>query len=460
VVDQLTRVDLLVIGSGAAGGALAVDQARAGRAVVLVERELVGGSSVNVACIPSKALVASARAERTVRRAKDLGILVTGGRADLDLLREHATGVVRELVGRQLEEFAAAGVELVMGTARFIAPRTVEVRQDDGGSRTIRGHHVVIDTGSRPVVPDIPGLVATQPWTSRTAITLPELPGHLIVLGGGRVGCELGQLFASIGVRVTIVERGPHVLTDEDEDIAGAVTEVLSGDGIEVRAREDVEWVERDPGTGVRVRLVDGGDVVGDEILVATGHLPATRNLGLARAKVHVTEDGYIEVNDHLHTTATGTWAAGDVAGSPRFTHASLDDYRIIKSSFAGTPRSTRDRFIPYTVFTTPEFSRVGLTERQAREAGHDVLVATLPVARIPRARTMRDTDGLWKGVVDAGTGQILGATLFGPQAGEAIAAVQLAMTAGLPYPALRDAIISHPTMSEGLNLLFARIGE
>ena len=458
-MDQPEKVDLLVVGSGAAGRALAVDQARAGRAVVMVERHLIGGNSVNIACVPTKSLVASARVERILRRAKDLGILVEGSRTDLDLVREHETEVVRAMVATHREQFAAAGVDLVLGTARFVAPRTVEVHRDDGGTRVVRGREVVIDTGSRPALPDIPGLVATQPWTSASASTLPELPEHLIVLGAGRDGCELAQIFAALGAHVTIVDRAPHLLPDEDDDIAAAVTEVFRRDGIDVRIPEDVEWVDRDPDTGVRVRLVDGTDIVGTEILVATGHEPATRQLGLAHAKVRRTDEGYIEVDEHLRTTAERTWAAGDVAGSPRFTHASLDDYRIIKSCLAGTPRSTRDRLIPHTVFTTPELGRVGLTERQARAAGHDVVVATLPVADIPRARTTRDTDGLWKAVVEAGTGRILGAALFGPQAGEAIAVVQLAMTAGLPYPALRDAIIGHPTMSEGLNLLFGRVG-
>jgi pyruvate/2-oxoglutarate dehydrogenase complex dihydrolipoamide dehydrogenase (E3) component len=457
VVDQFEKVDLLVVGSGTAGKALAVDQAGAGQRVVLVEREMIGGACVNVACVPTKSLVASARAERIIRRAKDLGILVEGSRIDLELLRQHETSVVEATVAKDIERFKASNVELVIGIAQFVAPRTVEVRLN-GHCRLIWGRRVVIDTGSMPVVPDIPGLVAARPWTSHTAITLPALPGHLLVLGGGPVGCEFAQVFAALGTHVTIVERGPHVLIDEDEDIAAAVTEAFHRDGIDVRVREDVEWVERDPDTGVHMRLVDGEDITGDEILVAAGRKPTTELLGLTRAKVLRTDDGYIQVDEHLRTTAKHTWAAGDVAGTPTFTHASLDDYRIIKSCFAGTPRSTRDRLIPYTTFTTPELGRVGLTERQARDAGHDVVVATLPVAEIPRARTMHDTDGLWKAVIDAGTDRILGAALFGPLAGEVITTVHQAMAAGMTYPALRDAIICHPTMSEGLNLLFGLV--
>ncbi|MET0133375.1 MAG: FAD-dependent oxidoreductase [Kibdelosporangium sp.] len=451
----MERVDLLVLGSGKAGKTLAIDQAAAGQRVVLVEREMIGGSCVNTAGIPTKSLVASARAERILRRARDLGILVDGARVDLGLLRQHENDVIQAMVAKNRSQFSASGLELVIGIARFVAPRTVEV-QLNGHSRVIWGRHVVVDTGSKPIVPDIPGLVAARPWTSNTAIALPALPRHLIVLGGGPVGCELAQVFAALGTHVTIIEHGRHLLTDEDEDIAAAVTEVFQRDGIEVVPRRDVELVERDPENGLLVRLVDGGDIIGDEILVAAGRKPASEHLGLTRAKIHRTDDGYIEVDEHLRTTARNTWAAGDVAGTPTYTHASLDDYRIIKSAFEGIPRSTRDRLIPYTIFITPELGRVGLTERQARDAGRDIVVAKLPVAEIPRAQTMRDTDGLWKAVVEAGTDRILGASLLGPQAGEVITVVHLAMMAGIPYRGLRDAIISHPTMSEGLNLLFS----
>jgi pyruvate/2-oxoglutarate dehydrogenase complex dihydrolipoamide dehydrogenase (E3) component len=266
-------------------------------------------------------------------------------------------------------------------------------------------------------------------------------------------------MFATFGSRVTIVENGPHLLTREDEDVAEAITELFMRDGIIVRAREDMEWVDRDPETGEHVKLVDGDELVADEILVALGREPVTAELDLHAAKVKVTEEGFIEVDEYPRTSAKRAWAAGDVAGTPQFTHALLDDYRIIKSGLSGTPRrSTLDRLIPYTVFITPELGRVGLTEQLARGAGHDVVVATLPVAQIPRARTMRETDGFWKAVVDAGTRKILGAALLGPEAGETVSTIQRAMESELPYTELRDAIISHPTMTEGLNLLFANL--
>jgi pyruvate/2-oxoglutarate dehydrogenase complex dihydrolipoamide dehydrogenase (E3) component len=273
------------------------------------------------------------------------------------------------------------------------------------------------------------------------------------------VGVEFAQMFATFGSRVTIIENGPHLLPREDEDVAEAVTELFIRDGITVRTHEEVEWVDRDPETCVHVKLVDGDELVADEILVALGREPVTAELDLHAAKVRVTDEGFIEVDEYLRTSAKRTWAAGDGASTPQFTHASLDDYRIIKSGLSGTPRrSTLDRLIPYTVFITPELGRVGLTEQLARGAGHDVVVATLPVAQVPRARTMRETDGFWKAVIDAGTGEILGAALLGPEAGETISTIQRAMESDLPYMELRDAIISHPTMTEGLNLLFANV--
>jgi pyruvate/2-oxoglutarate dehydrogenase complex dihydrolipoamide dehydrogenase (E3) component len=454
VDNDIEKVDLLVIGSGPAGKALALDRATAGERVTLVERDMLGGSCDNVSCAATKSLVASARAVRAARRAEELGILAEDVRIDLDLVRQHENRVVRAMVAKTCDEFSAAKVEVVKGIARFISPRTALV-QADGHSRTIRGHHTVIDTGSVPDVPDIPGLLAARPWTSSTAITLPMLPERLVIIGGGQTGCEFAQVFTALGTRVTIVEHGPRLLNDEDEDIAAALTGVFEKDGITVRAHEEVEWIERDADGAITVRLVDGGDLPADEILLATGRKPASEHLGLEHAKVSRTDGGFVEVDEHLRTTAKRTWAAGDVAGTPMYTHAALDDYRVIKSDLDGPLRSTRDRLIPYTVFTTPELGRAGLTEQQARAAGHDVEVKTLPVAGIPRARTDHDIEGLWKAVLAAGTGRILGASILGPQAGEVITTIHLAMLAGIPGHGLRDAIICHPAVSEGLNLLF-----
>jgi pyruvate/2-oxoglutarate dehydrogenase complex dihydrolipoamide dehydrogenase (E3) component len=448
--------DLLVIGDGKGGKTLSMDRAKAGLRVAMVERGMIGGSCINVACIPTKALVSSARALRTARNGAALGIVVDGARVDVDLLRAHKEDVVAGMVAANRKQFLDSGMDLVIGQARFTAPRTVSVALADGGTRLLRGTDVVIDTGTRPLLPPISGLAESDVLTSESLLDLERLPPRLIVMGGGPVGIEFAQMFATFGSTVTMLEAGPQVLGREDPDVAEAVTQILTAEGIDVRVGVKVRQLTRDADGDVTAILDDGATVTADDVLVATGRAPVTEDLNLEAAGVEVTAAGFVVVDEHLRTSSEHTWAAGDVAGSPQFTHASLDDYRIIKANIGGAARSTAARLIPYTIFVTPELARVGMTEVEARRAGHEVRVARLPVAAIPRARTMRETGGVWKAVVDARTNQILGAALLSAEAGEVITTVQMAMLAGMPYTALRDAIINHPTMTEGLNLLFA----
>ncbi|SCF08883.1 Pyruvate/2-oxoglutarate dehydrogenase complex, dihydrolipoamide dehydrogenase (E3) component [Micromonospora coriariae] len=458
MTDRPEEFDLLVVGGGKAGKTLSMDLARSGRRVAMVERGMIGGSCINVACIPTKALVTSARAARQLRGAAALGLVVEGGRVDVDLLRAHKQDVVEGMVAANRQQFLDSGLHLVIGEARFVGPRTVRVALADGGERILRGADVVINTGTRPHLPPVPGMAEASVLTSDTLLHLDRLPARLVVLGGGTVGVEFAQMFASFGSAVTLIEGGPRLLTREDPDVGDAVLRILLDDGIDVRAGMTVARVDRNADGTVRVTLDDGSLVTGDDVLVAVGREPVTDGLGLDAAGVRLNDRGFVAVDEYLQTSAERTWAAGDVAGTPQFTHASLDDYRIIRANLAGELRSTAGRLIPYTVFTTPELARVGVTETEARRAGYDVQVAHLPVAAIPRARTLRQTEGTWKAVVDAGTDQILGAALLGAEAGEVITSVQLAMLAGMPWTALRDAVITHPTMTEGLNLLFASL--
>ncbi|MEH1165227.1 FAD-dependent oxidoreductase [Micromonospora sp. CPCC 205539] len=458
MTDRPEEFDLLVVGGGKAGKTLSMDAARSGRRVAMVERGMIGGSCINVACIPTKALVTSARAARLLRGSAELGLVVEDHRVDLDLLRAHKQDVVEGMVAANRQQFLDSGLHLVIGEARFVGPRTVRVSLADGGDRLLRGADVVINTGTRPYLPSVPGMAESGVLTSDSLLHLDRLPARLVVLGGGTVGVEFAQMFASFGSTVTVIEGGPQLLTREDPDVGDALMRVLLADGIDVRVGVTVARVDRTVGGTARVTLDDGSLVTGDEVLVAAGRTPVTEGLGLDAAGVRLSDRGFVVVDEHLRTSAERTWAAGDVAGSPQFTHASLDDCRIIRANLAGEQRSTTGRLIPYTVFTTPELARVGLTETEARRAGYDVQVAHLPVAAIPRARTLRQTEGMWKAVVDAGTDQILGAALLGAEAGEVITSVQLAMLAGMPWTALRDAIITHPTMAEGLNLLFASL--
>ncbi|MGO2539612.1 MAG: FAD-dependent oxidoreductase [Specibacter sp.] len=457
---ETENFDLLVVGGGKAGKSLAMDLAAAGQRVAMVERGMIGGTCINVACIPTKTLVNSARLLAVTRRAAEFGITIPASPAiDIDLLRARKEDVVGTMVAGQRKSFLGSGMDLVIGQARFTAPRTVEVTDDGGTRRTLSGTSVVVNTGMVPLVPELPGLRAAKPLTSTTILALAELPPSIVILGGGYIGCEFASMLAIMGVSVTVVQRADVLLPREDAGVSAAVAAALEADGVSVRLGVAAESVSRAGGT-VTVSLSDGTQATAAEILVAVGRTPVTEGLGLDAAGVELTDRGLITVDDFLRTTAEGVWAAGDVAGTPQFTHASWNDYRILKANLLagpdGTLQSTRDRLIPYCVFTTPELGRVGLSEAEARAAGHDVRMATMPVSAIPRARTVGQLDGIWKAVVERGTDQILGVSLLGHEASEVIAVVQMAMLGKLPYQRLRDAVIAHPTMAEGLQLLFS----
>ncbi|MFD1506808.1 mercuric reductase [Georgenia yuyongxinii] len=452
-------VDLLVIGGGKAGKSLAMDRAKAGQAVAMVERDKIGGTCINVACIPTKALVASARTLLTARRAGALGVVVDGEPAvALERLRAHKEGVVGGMVAAHQKLFADSGMDFILGTARFVGERTVEVSTAGGGTRRLRGRDVVINTGTTPAHPDLPGLADARPWDSESILRLERLPNSIVVLGGGYVGCEFASMLAVFGSRVTLLQGRDQVLPREDPDVAAAVADVLTDQGVDVRLGARASAARRDAG-GVVVTLTDGTEVRADDLLVATGRAPVTADLGLAAAGVELDERGFVVVDDHLRTSAEHVWSAGDVAGSPQFTHASWHDFRVLKAQLSGGDATVTGRLVPYCVFITPELARVGMSESEARAAGREIKVARLPVAAIPRAKTLRETVGLWKAVVDAGTDEILGVALLGHAAGEVVTAVQMAMLGRLTYQQVRDAVITHPTMGEGLNLLFDPLG-
>ena len=448
-------VDLLVVGGGKAGKSLAMDRAKAGWKVAMIERDKIGGTCINVACIPTKSLVASARALRAAHGAGELGVELDDRSAiSLEGLRAHKEGVVGGMVAAHTTMFHESGMDFLLGSARFVGERTVELVTNDGGTRVLRGRDVVVNTGTTPAVPDIPGLGTAGAWTSETILNLERLPSSLLVLGAGYVGCEFASMFAIFGTRVTLLQGPRQLLPQEDPDVAAAVTTVLRDQGIDVRLSVRAVGVRR-AAEGVVVVLDDGTEVRGDDLLLATGRTPVTAGLGLEAAGVELTERGFVVVDAHLRTTAAHVWAAGDVAGSPQFTHASWNDFRVLRANLTGAEATTTGRIVPYTVFITPELARVGLSETEARAQGRDVKVARLAVSAIPRAKTLREPIGEWKAVVDAETDEILGASLLGHEAGEVVAVVQMAMLGHLTYRQVRDAVITHPTMSEGLNLLF-----
>ena len=463
-------VDLLVVGGGKAGKSLAMLRARAGDRVVMVERDKVGGTCINVACIPTKTLISAARVLHEVQGSGAYGVALPerdGGagaleraRIDLASFRARKEAVVGAMVAAHEKMFPASGMDFVRGTARFVGERTVEIALNDGGRRRVRGARVLINTGTTPSVPPIEGLADVRYWTSEDLLALPELPTGLVVLGGGVIGVEMASLMGLLGVPVTVVHAGEHILDREDDDVAAEVAAGLEALGVTILTGARASKVAAAPdGQGVVVTTADGREATGSHLLLALGRTPVTAGLGLEAAGVELTGRGFVRVDDHLRTTAPGVYAAGDVAGTPQFTHASWNDFRVLRDILAGGEASTAGRLIPWAVFTTPELGHVGMTEAEARRAGHEVRVAKTPAAAVPRAKTLGRTEGFYKVIVDADTDEILGAAIIGAEASEVVTAIQMAMLGGLKWQQVRDAVITHPTMGEGLNIVLDSLG-
>jgi pyruvate/2-oxoglutarate dehydrogenase complex dihydrolipoamide dehydrogenase (E3) component len=419
---------------------------------------MIGGSCINVACIPTKTLIASARAARSLRHAAEFGLWTGEVTVDWPEVRgraERVVGAMREMNRNNLN--APPALDLIIGAGRFVGPKTVEVRDENGKVRFLKAERIFINTGTRPAKPSIPGAESMNVHDSETIQRVPKLPRHLVVVGGSYVGLEFAQMFRGFGSQVTVLQRGPQLLKREDEDVAKALEDCLRNEGVDIRLNSSVEKLQQDP-TGPALQFSTQGKperVSASHVLLAAGRAPNTENLNLVAAGVETDARGYIKANERLETSAPGIWALGDVNGGPQFTHVSFDDYRIVKTNvFGGGSRSTSDRLVPFTLFTDPELSRVGMTEKEARQKGLDIFVAKLPVASIPRAKTMSETRGLIKVVIDVKTDQILGCSILSIEAGEMLGTVQMAMLGGLPFTALRDAVFSHPTLVEGFNNL------
>jgi pyruvate/2-oxoglutarate dehydrogenase complex dihydrolipoamide dehydrogenase (E3) component len=366
--------------------------------------------------------------------------------------------MVNELVEVHLSKFKASGAELVMGEARFTEPKTVSVTLNAGGTRSLRGERVFINVGTRASIPDVPGLVIAGPMTHVEALNLERLPEHLVVLGGGYVGLEFAQAMRRFGSRVTIIQRGPQLLEREDADVADALLELMTDEGVEVLLQAEVLNVTGRSGTEVALRVRSGATertLKASDILVAAGRTPNTDRLDAAKAAVELDARGFIRVNDRLQTSAPDVWATGECAGSPHFTHVGEDDCRIVLDNLSGGSRTTRGRLIPYCLFTDPELAHVGMTESEARAQGVPYRVARMPMVQVFRALTLSQTRGFLKALIGADD-RILGFTAFGAEASELMAVVQTAMLGGMPYTVLRDAIWTHPTAAEGLLGLFA----
>jgi pyruvate/2-oxoglutarate dehydrogenase complex dihydrolipoamide dehydrogenase (E3) component len=454
--------DDVILGSGAGGKLLSWHLGKSGRRVAVVERRYVGGSCPNIACLPSKNEIWSAKVADLLHHAAKFGIVTASVDVNMAKVRERKREMVQGLVDLHLDLYRKSGAELVMGDGKFVAPKTLEVRmRDGGGTRVLKGERIFLNLGTRATIPPVAGLADARPLTHVEALELDRLPAHLIVLGGGYVGLEMAQAYRRFGSRVTVIQRGPQLLDREDPDVTDAIGGLFADEKIEVLLSAETLQVEGRSGETVRLRVrTPQGErrLDGSDILAATGRTPNTAAIGLEAIGVQLDDRGYVQVNDRLEATAPGVWAIGECAGSPQFTHVSEDDFRIIRDNLAGGSRTTRDRLIPFCLFTDPPLARVGLSETEARSRGVAVRVAKLPMAAVLRTRTLGETRGFMKALIDGRSDRILGFTMFGPEAGEVMAVVQTAMLGGLPYTVFRNAVLAHPTMVEGLGALFASV--
>jgi pyruvate/2-oxoglutarate dehydrogenase complex dihydrolipoamide dehydrogenase (E3) component len=457
---EIERYDAVVVGSGEAGKWMAWHLGGMGKRVAVVERRYLGGACPNVACLPSKNVIHSAKVASYGKRAAEFG-LSAEGRTDMARVRARKDQMVAGQKAVHVANFDRSGATILWGTARFVEPRTFEVTRPEHPTRTIRGDQVFLDTGTRARIDPIPGLREAAPMTHVEALDLDVLPEHLLVLGAGYVGLELAQAIRRFGSRVTVLQRSARVLPREDADVAEAVMQLFEFEGVDVLTQAAVSKVEGRSGDRVRVQVnVDGHGrtLEGSHLLVATGRLPNTEDLTPARGGVETTDRGYIKVDERLQTTAPATWAMGDCAGSPHFTHIAFDDFRTVRDNLAGGRRTTTGRQVPFCLFTDPELARVGLDEQQAKQQGVPYRTATLPGTSILRAQTLSETRGFLKALVGENDDRILGFTALAEGAGEMLPPVQLAMREGLPYTAIRDLVVAHPTMAEGLVSLFSSV--
>ncbi len=447
--------DAIIIGAGQAGGPLSTALAQAGMRTALIERVHVGGTCINEGCTPTKTIVASGRVAYLAKRAADYGVHTGSISIDMVKIRERKRKIVESFrSGSQTRIEKTKNVELIFGQARFTGPKTVAIQLKQGEERELAADQIFINAGARPSRPKIEGIDSVPFLDSTSVMELDKVPEHLLVLGGGYVGLEFGQLFRRLGSRVTIVQSTGQLLSREDPDVADEVKKILEQDGIEVLLQS------RATGVGGRAGAIEvdleGKSVKGSHLLVATGRTPNSDTLNLTAAGIATDDHGFIATNDQLETNVPGVYALGDIKGGPAFTHISYDDFRIIRGNVVEKKNlSIRDRILPYTVFIDPQLGRVGMTEAEAKKQGRKIRVAKLPMSSVARALEIDETRGFMKAVVDAETNQILGAAVLGVEGGEVMSAIEIAMMAKLPYTALRDGVFAHPTLCESLNNLF-----
>ena len=451
--------DAIVIGAGQSGPSLAARFAERGMRVALIEREHLGGTCVNDGCIPTKTLVASARAAHVARTAAAYGVTIAGGAVAVDMraVKARKDAVVGESIASLTSWLGSLPtLQVVRGEARFTGPNTVRVGADD-----LTAPQIFVNTGGRPSVPDWPGLRDLPVLTNTSMMAVDFLPAHLVIVGGSYVGLEFAQMYRRFGSRVTVIEAGPRLIGREDAEISAALRALLEGEGVEVHVGATNLAMARTE-AGVRVAFDTAGSaqaVIGTHLLLAVGRVPNTADLGLDAAGVATDARGYITVDDELRTSAPGVWALGDVNGKGAFTHTSYNDYEIVAANLLdGGTRRVSDRIAAYALYTDPPLGRIGMSEAEVRASGRAARVATFPMARVGRARERGETTGFMKVLVDAQTERILGAALFGIEADEVVQLLLLAMAADLPYTRITQTMFIHPTVTELLPSLFAAL--
>jgi pyruvate/2-oxoglutarate dehydrogenase complex dihydrolipoamide dehydrogenase (E3) component len=460
-MSQMERFEVLVLGSGTGGKLVAWHMAQSGRRTAVVERRWIGGSCVNIACMPSKNEIASAKVAHLARHAAQVGTITGPVSVDMATVRRRKREMVDRQIAKHLQIYEESGAELIMGNGRFVAPKTLEVTLNDGGTRLLAADQVFLNLGTRAALPNVPGLEAARPLTHMEALELDYLPQHLVVIGGGYVGLEFAQAYRRFGSNVTIIQAGPQLMDREDGDVAQEMRRILSDEGIQVLVDAQLLQVRGQSGEKVSlaVRTPSGEQTIdGSDIMVAAGRIANTAGIGFEAAGVELDGRGYIRVNERLETTAPEVWAIGECAGSPQFTHISEDDFRIVRDNLAGKNRSTRDRLIAYCMFTDPPLAHVGLSEREAERLGIAARVARLPMNAVLGAQATDEREGFMKALIGEDHDRILGFTMIGANAGEVMAVVHTAMLSELSYLRLADTAFAHPTMAEGLVSLFSTV--
>jgi pyruvate/2-oxoglutarate dehydrogenase complex dihydrolipoamide dehydrogenase (E3) component len=456
---QPEEFDLVILGGGTGSTIAAWTFAARGQRVAVIERQYIGGSCPNIACLPSKNIIHGAKVASYVQRSEKFGIAKESFRIDMAAVRARKRKMVTALNAMYLDNYRQTGAELIFASGRFVGPRILEATLPDGKIRQLRGTNVIVSTGTRATSGEVPGLTEAQPLTHVELLELDVIPEHLLVVGGGYIGVELAQAMRRFGSNVTLLERNRQLLYREDDDVTDGLRELFRDEGIEVLINVRIKRVTGKSGQSVGIVFEQDGvekTIEGSHLLVAAGRTPNTAGLGLELAGVQLTDRGYIKVNERLETTAPGVWAIGEVSGSPQFTHISVDDFHVVRDNINGGNHVTTGRQVPFCLFTDPEFARVGLSEKEANARGLAYRLFKIPMEGVLRARTLSETRGFLKALVEFDGDRILGFTALGVGGGEIMSSVQIAMIAGLPYTALLDAVLTHPTLVEGLSALFS----